>query len=334
MPLPKKRPSSKKDPLVGSGGQRRKALQGRGPTPKATERTGHPAARKANAASKRAAEGKKAIAADRTRSEGSPGGGAAGVRRGRPGVDVPEYVAGRNPVVEALRARVPAGALHVAIGIEPDMRVTEAIKLAGDQRVTIIESSRAELDRFTERALHQGLALQVPPYDYQHPDDLLSFALEQTVPALVVALDGVTDPRNLGAIIRSGAAFGAHGVLVPERRAAGVTSSTWKASAGAASRLRVSRATNLTRTLKDYAKAGLMIVGLAADGDVSLDSLDLSDEPLVLVVGSEDRGLSRLVSEACDVRVHIPMAGGNESLNAGIAGAVALYEIARMRRRT
>jgi 23S rRNA (guanosine2251-2'-O)-methyltransferase len=212
------------------------------------------------------------------------------------------------------------------------MRVSEAIKLAGDQRVPIIESSRSELDRFTERAMHQGLALQVPPYDYQHPDDLLSHALEQTAPALVVALDGVTDPRNLGAILRSGAAFGAHGVLLPERRAAGVTSSAWKASAGAASRIRVSRAVNLTRTLKDYAKAGLMIVGLAADGEVELGDLDIADEPLVLVVGSEDRGLSRLVSEACDVRVRIPMASGNESLNAGIAGAVALYEIARRRR--
>ena len=332
MALPKKRPTSKKDPLVGSGGQRRKALEGKGPTPKAADRTKHPAARKANAAAKRAAVGKKALLADRTRSEPAPSGGAGGVRRGRPGVDVPEYAAGRNPVVEALRAKVPASALHVAIGIESDMRVSEAIKLAGDQRVPIIESSRSELDRFTERAMHQGLALQVPPYDYMHPDDLLAHALEQTTPALVVALDGVTDPRNLGAILRSGAAFGAHGVLVPERRAAGVTSSAWKASAGAASRIRVSRAVNLTRTLKDYGKAGLMVVGLAADGEVSLDELDLADEPLVLVVGSEDRGLSRLVSEACDVRVAIPMASGNESLNAGIAGAVALYEIARRRR--
>ena len=179
MPLPKKRPTSKKNPLVGSGGQRRKALEGKGPTPKATDRPKHPAARKANAAAKRAAVGKKALAADRVRTES--GGGTAGVRRGRPGVDGPEYVAGRNPVVEALRAKVPASALHIAIGIESDLRVSEAIKLAGDQRVPIIESSRSELDRFTERAMHQGLALQVPQYEYQHPDDLLTHALEQTV---------------------------------------------------------------------------------------------------------------------------------------------------------
>jgi 23S rRNA (guanosine2251-2'-O)-methyltransferase len=234
--------------------------------------------------------------------------------------------------VEALRAKVPASALHVAIGIESDLRVSEAIKLAGDQRVTIIESSRAELDRFTDRAMHQGLALQIPPYEYLHPDDLLAHALERTEPALLVALDGVTDPRNLGAILRTAAAFGAHGVLVPERRAAGVTASAWKASAGAASRMPVARAVNLTRALKDYAKAGLLVVGLAADGDVELDDLDAVDQPMVLVVGSEGRGLSRLVGEACDLRVSIPMAGGNESLNAGIAGAVALYEIARTRR--
>jgi 23S rRNA (guanosine2251-2'-O)-methyltransferase len=325
MAVPKKRPSSKKNPLVGSGGQRRKALKGKGPTPKAEERTGHPAKRQVSAAAKRAAAGKKAVA-ERNREDYTP------TRRGRPAEDQPEYVAGRNPVVEALRAKVPASALHVAIGIEPDLRVSEAIKLAGDQRVPIIESSRTELDRFTERALHQGLALQVPAYDYRHPDDLLSHALEQASPALIIALDGVTDPRNLGAILRSAAAFGAHGVLVPERRAAGVTSSAWKASAGAASRIPVARAVNLTRTLKDYAKAGLMIVGLAANGEVDLDDLNVADAPLVLVVGSEDRGLSRLVGEACDVRVSIPMAGGNESLNAGIAGAVALYEITRKRR--
>src|SRR5689334_15000168 len=126
MAVPKKRPSSKKNPLVGSGGQRRKALKGKGPTPKAEERTGHPA--------KRQASGKKAVAARNQEFSTGP------ARRGRPTEDQPEYVAGRNPVVEALRAKVPASALHVAIGIEPDLRVSEAIKLAGDQRVPIIES--------------------------------------------------------------------------------------------------------------------------------------------------------------------------------------------------
>ncbi len=144
-------------------------------------------------------------------------------------------------------------------------------------------------------------------------------------------LDGVTDPRNLGAVVRSASGFGAHGVVIPERRSAGMTAAAWKTSAGAAARVPVARTVNLTRQLKTYAEAGLMIAGLAADGEVPLPGLDLADGPLVLVVGSEGHGLSRLVSETCDVRVSIPMASGLESLNAGVATGIALYEIARRR---
>ena len=146
-----------------------------------------------------------------------------------------------------------------------------------------------------------------------------------------MALDSVTDPRNLGAVVRSAAGFGAHGVLVPERRAAGMTASAWKTSAGAAARIPVAQAVNLVRQLKSYQEAGCMVVGLAADGDVSLPDLDLGDGPLVLVVGSEDAGLSRLVTETCDQLVSIPMAGQLESLNAGVAASVALYAVSRAR---
>jgi 23S rRNA (guanosine2251-2'-O)-methyltransferase len=307
---PSKRPSKKKGPTVGSGGQRRRGLEGKGPTPPAHLRPGHPAQRRASAAEKRAK-----VAAKRARAD----------------ADAPETVAGRNAVVEALRAGVPASALYVATGIDADDRVREALKLAGRIGVSIVESGRNELDRLTGRALHQGVALQVPAYGYRHPDDVLANAQESTTEPLVVALDGVTDPRNLGAVIRSAAAFGAHGVLLPERRAAGVTAAAWKTSAGAAARLPVARATNLTRALRDYAKAGLMIVGLAADGEVDVSDLELATGPLVLVVGSEGRGLSRLVGEVCDLRARIPMASGVESLNAGVAAGVALYEIARRR---
>jgi 23S rRNA (guanosine2251-2'-O)-methyltransferase len=148
---------------------------------------------------------------------------------------------------------------------------------------------------------------------------------------LIVALDSVTDPRNLGAVVRSAAGFGAHGVLIPERRAAGMTASAWKTSAGAAARVPVAQATNLTRQLKAYQDAGCMVIGLDADGEVSLPDLDLADGPLVVVVGSEDKGLSRLVAETCDQRVSIPMAGSLESLNAGVAASIALYAIARAR---
>lgn len=327
MAQPRKRTSSKKGPLVGSGGQRRRALEGKGPTPKAEIRPGHPAQRKAKAAAKRTA-GKMPAHGGRTYQKGPDRRGG----RNAPGADAPEYVAGRNSVVEALRARVPASSLHVAAGIDADDRVREALLLAGDLGIPVVEAGRNELDRVTQGAYHQGLALQVPAYDYLHPDGLLAHAQEQTAPGLLVALDGITDPRNLGAVIRSAAAFGAHGVLVPERRAAGMTAGAWKASAGAAARVRVSRATNLTRTLKDYQKAGFMVAGLAADGDVAVEALELALDPIVLVVGSEGRGLSRLVGEACDLRVQIPMAAGNESLNAGVAAGIALYEIARLRR--
>jgi 23S rRNA (guanosine2251-2'-O)-methyltransferase len=191
--------------------------------------------------------------------------------------------------------------------------------------------SRAELDRLTHRAVHQGLAAKVPPYEYARPADLLDAAAERGEAPLVVALDSVTDPRNLGAVVRSAAGFGAHGVLIPERRSAGMTASAWKTSAGAAARVPVARATNLVRELKAYQQAGCMVVGLDADGDVSLPALDLADGPLVIVVGSEGKGLSRLVAETCDALVSIPMAGALESLNAGVAASIALYAVATTR---
>ena len=318
--------SHRKGAPVGSGGQGRKKLQGRGPTPPAEERTKHPAARKAAAAARRAASGganpASGSAVDRSA-------GPRGPRRA--GADAPETVVGRNPVVEALRAKVPATALYVVIGVDADERVTEAVALAGKARLALMEISRAEMDRMTGKALHQGLALQVPPYTYLHPDDLLQRALATGSP-LLVALDGVTDPRNLGAVVRSAAAFGAQGVLVPERRSAGMTAAAWRTSAGAAARMPVARCTNLARTLKDYREAGMFAVGLAADGDVSLDDLELATEPLILVVGSEGDGLGRLVAQSCDLTLSIPMADGNESLNAGIAAAVTLAEVARRRR--
>ena len=152
----------------------------------------------------------------------------------------------------------------------------------------------------THGAVHQGLAAKVPAYEYAHPDDLLDRAAEAKEPPLIVMLDSVTDPRNLGAVVRSAAGFGAHGVVIPERRAAGMTASAWKTSAGAAARIPVAQATNLNRQIKAYQEAGCMVIGLAADGEVSLPDLDLADGPLVVVVGSEGGGLSRLVAENCD----------------------------------
>ncbi|RDI66101.1 23S rRNA (guanosine(2251)-2'-O)-methyltransferase RlmB [Nocardia pseudobrasiliensis] len=309
---------TKKGQTVGSGGQRRRSLEGRGATPPAEMRKYHPAA-------KRAAAAKKAAATQQTTRR------PAGRPSTRKGDDGPELVLGRNPVVECLRAGVPATALYVANGTENDERLTEAVKIAADTGISILEVPRTDLDRMSSNGLHQGLALQVPPYRYAHPQDLLESALASGTPPLLVALDNISDPRNLGAVIRSVAAFGGHGVVIPQRRSASVTAVAWRTSAGAAARLPVARATNLTRTLKDWANAGLQVVGLDAGGDTSLDDFEATT-PTVVVVGSEGKGLSRLVRETCDSILSIPMAGEVESLNASVAAGVVLADIARQRR--
>jgi 23S rRNA (guanosine2251-2'-O)-methyltransferase len=301
-----RKPGTKKGPTVGSGGVRRRGLEGRGATPPAHMRPGHPAA-------KRAAK-------------------SARQQQGRPKkTDDTEIVLGRNPVVECLRAGVPATALYVALGTDADERLTESVQMAADSGIAILEVPRHDLDRIAANGLHQGLALQVPPYSYAHPDDVLAAARSSATPALMVALDNISDPRNLGAIVRSVAAFGGHGVLIPQRRSASVTAVAWRTSAGAAARVPVARAPNLTRALKDWADRGLQVVGLDAKGDTPLDQLDGSG-PMVVVVGSEGKGLSRLVRETCDAVVSIPMAGPTESLNASVAAGVVLAEIARQRR--
>jgi 23S rRNA (guanosine2251-2'-O)-methyltransferase len=300
---------SKKGAQIGSGGQVKRGLAGKGPTPPAEVRKGHPAARRATAAARR----------EQT--------------RGRPrGTDAAELLVGRNPVVEALRAKIPATALYVAIGLESDERITEAIRIAGNRGLALLEISRNEMDRKTGAILHQGIALQVPPFAYRELADVLASAREASTAPLLVALDGVTDPRNLGAVIRSAVAFGAHGVIVPERRAAGVTATAWRTSAGTAARIPVAQVTNLVRALKDCQEAGMFVVGLDADGNTNLDDLAMATDPIVVVVGSEGRGLSRLVGATCDVTLSIPMAGDAESLNASVAAAVTLAEIARRRR--
>ena len=305
--------TGKGNPTAGSGGRVRRGLEGRGPTPKAKDRPYHQAHKDASKSERAKAK--------------------QGTRR-RTSSDA-EWAAGRNSVVELLRGAVPVTAIYVAEGAERDNRLREAFKLAAEQGVRLLEVTRNEMDRMTSGAVHQGLAARLPAYDYAHADDLLDRAEEAKEPALIVALDSVTDPRNLGAIVRSAAGFGAHGVLIPERRAAGMTASAWKTSAGAAARLPIAQTVNLTRQLKAYQEAGCMVVGLAADGDISLPELiapgGLAEGPLVVVVGSEGKGLGRLIAETCDQIVSIPMAGQLESLNAGVAASVALYSISQAR---
>ncbi len=315
-------PGTKKGATTGTGGKGRRSLEGKGPTPKAEDRPGHVAYRRSSTAG--GAKG----SASRGRTGGSGGSKRSGGSKPKPTTEV---VAGRNPVVEALREGVPATALLVAERIDSDDRVKESLKLAAERGLPVLESPRREIDRLAGSAPHQGLALQVPPYQYAHPNDLLARAFDADETALIVALDGVTDPRNLGAVVRSAAAFGAHGVLVPERRSAGMTAAAWKTSAGAAARVPVARATNLSRALDAYRKAGVFVVGLDGDGETEIGSLELATEPLVLVTGSEGKGLSRVVRDKCDVVASIPISGEIESLNASVATGIALYAVAQAR---
>lgn len=300
---------SKKGARVGTGGHGRRALEGKGPTPRAEDRTWHKTSKKRPSSA-----------------------GPGGQRSRRPTRAGTEYVAGRNSVVEALRAAIPATALLVASRIETDDRVKEALAIAGERGLPLLEASRTDLDRLTDGAIHQGLALQIPPYKYAGPGDLLAAAADAGQPPLLVALDSVTDPRNLGAIVRSTAAFGGHGVIIPERRAAGMSAGAWKTSAGAAARIRVAQVPNLNRALAELKRAGCFVLGLDGDGDVALPEVTLATEPVVIVVGSEGKGLSRLVREHCDQIVSIPIDSATESLNAGVAASVTLYEMARARR--
>jgi 23S rRNA (guanosine2251-2'-O)-methyltransferase len=341
-----RRTSSKRGASIGSGGKNREGLKGRGRTLPADERPWHKGysgdeplpsktawkqdkERRAAAAEGRAPKigtpgGRRVSRSVSSRPRVAPGRRSAGTRESA------ELLVGRNPVLEALRTHVPATALYLALGIEIDERVTEIVRTAGDRGMPVLEVSRAELDRLTGGVLHQGVGIQVPPFAYEPFEDVLAASRENVAP-LLVALDGVTDPRNLGAVVRSAAAFGAQGLFFPERRAAGMTATAWRTSAGAAARLPIAQVTNLTRALKACQEAGFLVAGLDADGSTSVYDLEAAVGPMVVVVGSEGRGLSRLVGSTCDIRVSIPMLSTVESLNASVAGAVTLAEIARRR---
>ena len=312
---------AKKPSTSGTGGHGRRALEGKGPTPKAEDRSWHPAGKR------KAAKERLETARSRHASSHEPK-----RRPARSMSSESEMVTGRNSVIEALRAKIPATTLHIATKIEMDDRVRESLALATKRGIPLLEIPRPELDRLTgPDAVHQGIALSVPPYAYSHPLELAEKAEASDKAPVFVALDGITDPRNLGAIVRSTAAFGGHGVIVPQRRSVGVNAAAWKTSAGAIARTPVAMAANLTQTLKSFKVRGYFVVGLDGGADADLPKTELVGSPMVIVVGSEGKGLSRLITETCDVIVSIPISGKTESLNAGIAASVVLYEISRQK---
>ena len=308
---------------AGSGGRVKRGLEGKGPTPKAEDRPYHKAYRK-----RRPEESP--ISGNKPRGRRTPP-GEQRVRQGAAKAPGADWVIGRNPVLEALQADLPVRRAYLMEGADRDTRIADILKIAAEKGITLLQASRSELDRLTAGAVHQGVAIQLPEYEYAHPGDLLEDALADDDAPIVVACDQVTDPRNLGAIIRSAAAFGAAGVIIPERRSAQVTAAAWKTSAGAAVRVPVALATNLNRVLRDYAEAGFVVVGLAGEGEVDIAEIPGVDGPVLLVVGSEGEGLSQLVRKNCDVLASIPIASEVESLNASVAASIALYEVARSR---
>ena len=320
--------ASKKGPAGGTGGKNKKRLTGKGPTPKAEDRPYHAAAKRKKAVAKKSSSKTTTRGAGRVTTGRSDGKEIRPARAPRGDRPRGEIVAGRNAVLEALRESVPSTELLVARSIEVDDRVAESLKLALHLGLPIREAHRAEVEGISPNS--QGIILAIKPFQYSSFEEIMQRAKH---PALIVALDGVTDPRNLGAIIRSAAAFGAAGVVMTERRAASMTASAWKSSAGAAARLPIARVTNLARTIDAAKKEGLFVVGLDGESEDLISTMKIASEPLMIVVGSEGKGLARLTREKCDLVISIPISATTESLNASVATAIALFSVDQERRK-
>lgn len=233
---------------------------------------------------------------------------------------------GRNPIREALRAGRDIEKLLVARG-ELIGSAREIVAMAREAKIVVQEVDRVRLDQMAPN--HQGLIAVASAYSYKTVDDMLALAKARGEAPLLVILDGVTDPHNLGAIIRSAECAGAHGVIIPERRAVGLTPAAVKASAGAVEYLPVAKEVNLTRVIERLKKEGVWIYGAAMEGE-DYRRVDFSG-PAAIVIGSEGEGLSRLVSEGCDKLVSLPMKGHIDSLNASVAAGILLYAVAGAR---
>jgi 23S rRNA (guanosine2251-2'-O)-methyltransferase len=240
-------------------------------------------------------------------------------------------VHGVNPVRELLRSGAEApGELWIAEGAERQ-RLAEILRLARQRGARLREAPRQKLDRLAGTDRHQGVVAVVSDYRYRELDELLAAARDRGEPCLLVALDGVEDPHNLGAVVRSAHALGAHGIVIPRDRAAGVTAAAAKASAGAVEHCPVARVTNLAQALESLKNSGLWIVAAEAEAEADLDAVDLTG-PTAIVLGSEGRGIRPLVRRGCDRAARIPMSGEVGSLNVSASAAICLYEALRQRR--
>lgn len=239
-----------------------------------------------------------------------------------------EILYGRNAVLEALRAGKPIDKILLAEGARAKGTLAEIIDLARSQDVPIQRVERRDLDRIADR--HQGVVAEAAEYEYASLEEILTAAKERGEKPFLLILDCLQDVQNFGSLLRTAEAVGVHGVIIPKRRAVGVTAAVRKASAGAVEYLRIARVTNLARTIAALKERGLWVIGLDMAGEQTYDEADL-DTPLAIVVGGEGRGMSRLVRENCDFLVRLPMRGQVSSLNAAVAGSIVLYEAWRRR---
>lgn len=238
-------------------------------------------------------------------------------------------IEGRNAVMEALRAGTPIDKLYLARG-EADGALGRLAAAARAQGVVVVDADRRKLDGMSRTHSHQGAIAVAAVRAYAQVDDLLAIAQQRGEPPLLVVCDGLSDPHNLGAVIRTAECAGAHGVIIPKRRSAGLTAVVAKTSAGAVSHLPVARVTNLPALLSQLKQDGVWVFGTAADGGTGLYEADLKG-PTAIVIGSEGAGMSRLVREQCDFLLSIPLRGRVSSLNASTAAAIVLYEAVRQR---
>ena len=240
-------------------------------------------------------------------------------------------IEGRNAVLEALRAGTPIDKLYLAKG-ETDAALGHLASTAKNKGIVVVECDRRKLDGMSVTHSHQGVIAVTAVREYASVEDILNAAREKGEPPLIVVCDELSDPHNLGAVIRTAECAGAHGVIIPKRRSAGLTAIVAKTSAGAVSHVPVARVPNLTACLKELKDSGVWVFGTAADGDTILYDADLKG-PAAIVIGSEGDGMGRLVAEQCDFKVSIPMKGKLNSLNASAAAAILLYEAVRQRMR-
>ena len=242
-----------------------------------------------------------------------------------------DIIEGRNAVIEALRAGRAIDKIFIAKG-DVDKTLGHIASRAREQGVVVVEADRRKLDFMSRTKAHQGVVALAAVRDYCEVADILAIAEERGEAPFVIVCDEISDPHNLGAIIRTAECVGAHGVVIPKRRSAGLTAIVGKASAGAAEYMAIARVANIPSALKELKEAGLWVYGTAADGASPLWSTDLTG-PIALVIGSEGDGMGRLVRESCDFVLSLPMKGRLNFLNASAAAAVTMYEILRQRSR-